>query len=552
MSLWKIYPKKDISEYNDLNLDEVILRILSNRNIDPQSVQYFLEPNYFYDPFKFSGMDKAVARIKKAEKSKEKIVVYGDYDVDGISATSIVWDFLYNKMHCNISPFIPSRFVEGYGLSSNKIKEFAQDGVKLIITVDCGIRDVKNAKLAKDLGIDLIITDHHIISEPIPDSFVNIHPALGYNNPEICGAAVAYKLVTALSKDSKHNTDEYLDLVALATVCDVSKLVGENRAFIKKGLEIINSKQREGIASLLEVSKLDTVDVYHIGFVIGPKINASGRLNDPIYSLRLLSTKNKKASDNLAHKLDSFNLERQTMTRSAVEEAKLQLDDNNSFNIVQSDDWSEGIVGLVAGRITEETGKPTIALTLNNEGVYVGSARSIEHFNIVNMLDEGKDLLIKYGGHEAAAGLQIKKENIDKLKNYSNEYARDIFKGKTMGKVIKIDYEINLSEVDFPLFYKINSLKPFGVGNPQPVFVTYSVLIMSAVNVGSSDKFVKIRLKDKDSEMFINAIWFNSIYTPKDIVKFSYVDIAFNINENIWNNQTELQLKIVDLKAHAV
>lgn len=552
MSLWKIYPKKDISQYKDLKLDEIILRILSNRNINPESVPYFLEPNYFYDSFKFTGMDIAVERIKKAEKSKEKIIVYGDYDVDGISATSIVWDFLYNKMHCNISPFIPSRFVEGYGLSSNKIREFAKDGVSLIITVDCGIRDVKNAKLAKDLGIDLIITDHHIISDPIPDSFVNIHPALGYDNPEICGAAVAYKLVTALAKGSKHNTDEYLDLVALATVCDVSKLIGENRAFIKKGLDIINAKKREGIASLLEISNLETVDVYHIGFVIGPKINASGRLNDPIYSLRLLSTKNKKASDNLASKLNDFNLERQTMTKNAVEEAKLQLDDSNSFNIVQSDSWSEGIVGLVAGRITEETGKPTIALTLNNEGVYVGSARSIEQFNIVNMLDEGKNLLIKYGGHEAAAGLQVKKENIEKLKKHSNEYAKNIFKGKTMGKIIKIDYEINLNEVDFPLFYKVNSLKPFGVGNPQPVFVTYSVMVMSAVNIGSSEKFVKLRFKDKNSEMFINAVWFNSIYTPKDLVKFSYVDILFNINENVWNNQRELQLKIVDLRPHAV
>jgi single-stranded-DNA-specific exonuclease len=552
MSLWKVYPQEDISQYKDLKLDDLISRILLNRNILPSDVPYFLESNYFFDPFKFDGIQKAIERIRKAEKTKEKVVVYGDYDVDGICATSIVWDFLYNKMHCNIAPFIPSRFVEGYGLSSSKIKELAKEGVSLIITVDCGIRDLENAKLAKNLGIDLIVTDHHLIADSLPDSFVNIHPALGYNNPEICGAAVAYKLVTALSQDTVHNTDEYLDLVALATVCDVSKLIGENRAFIKTGLEIINSKQRAGIASLLEVSKLDRVDVYHIGFVIGPKINASGRLTDPIYSLRLLATKNKKASDNLANKLDAFNIERQIMTREAVEESKFQLNDEDFFNVVYSDKWGEGIVGLIAGRLVEETGKPTIALTLNKDDVYIGSARSTERYNIVAMLDSAKDLLLKYGGHEAAAGLQIKKENIDKFKKHSNEFTKKKFKGKISEKIIKIDGEILLKDINYSLFYKLNALKPFGVGNPQPVFVTYSAMVMSAVNLGSSDKFVKIRITDKNKNIFIDTVWFNSIYTPQDIVKFSYIDIVFTINENVWNNKSELQLKVIDIKASVV
>jgi single-stranded-DNA-specific exonuclease len=550
MAYWNIYRNPDVSGYK--GIDSFLAILLANRNISPSEIEYFLNPNYLFDPFLFDGMKTAVSRIKKAIKNKEKILIYGDYDVDGISATSILWDFLYNKMHANAFPFIPSRFTEGYGLNGDKLKEFAKEGYTLVITVDCGIRDTENALLAKKLGIDLIITDHHLISENIPKSFVNIHPALGYGRPEICGAAVAYKLACALNKKNEFDMSEYLDLVCLATICDVSKLIGENRAFVNMGLEIINSRKRPGIDSLIKVSNIDEVDVYHIGFVIGPKINAPGRLYDPIHSLRLLSTKNKKAAENLSSKLHQFNIERQNMTKNALEEAWKQIDGSDFFNIVVSNNWGEGIIGLVAGKITEESGKPTIAITSSeSKGVYVGSARSIENFNIVDMLDKGKEYLIKYGGHEAAAGLQIKFEDIPKLKLHANNYAKEFLKGRIRDKVLKIDFPIHLKNINYDLYNQINLLKPFGVGNPQPIFVSYSCIVMSASNVGNSKKFVKLRLTDKEKNIYIDSIWFSSIYTPEEIVKFGNVDIAFNITENTWNGKSDLQLKILDLKPHS-
>ena len=239
------------------------------------------------------------------------------------------------------------------------------------------------------------------------------------------------------------------------------------------------------------------------------------------------------------------------MTKNALEEAWGQIDGSDFFNIVVSDNWGEGIVGLVAGKITEESGKPTIAITASeSKGVYVGSARSIENFNIVDMLDKGKKYLIKYGGHEAAAGLQIKFEDIPKLKLHANNYAKEFLKGRIRDKVLKIDFPIHLKNINYDLYHQINLLKPFGVGNPQPVFASYSCIVMSASNVGNSKKFVKLRLTDKEKNIYIDSIWFSSIYSPEEIVKFGNVDIAFNITENTWNGKSDLQLRILDLKPH--
>ncbi len=550
MAYWSIYKNKNTSSYDALNLDNILVKILSHRNIEPNDVGYFLNPDHFFDPFSFEGMDKAVKRINKAVESKEKIVIYGDYDVDGVCATSILWSYLYKNLHANVMPFIPSRYTEGYGLNENKIREFRKDGVSLMISVDCGIRDIENAKLAKEIGLDLIVTDHHLIADNLPKSFVNIHPALGYGNPEICGAAVAFKVVCALNKKLKYNTEEYLDLVALATICDVSKMRGENRAFVKKGLEVINSKKRVGIASLMEVSELDNIDVYHIGFVLGPQINAPGRLFDPIYSLRLISTENREVALSLAHKLNDFNKERQKLTKEGVLDARSKLKNESFLNFVFSDKWSEGIVGLIAGRLTEESGKPSIAMTLSENGIYIGSARSIEGFNIVDLLDRNKDLLLKYGGHEAAAGLQVREENILELKNNLKKTAKELFLGKIQEKIIKIDLELQFSDITLSLFHKIDLLKPFGVGNPQPVFVIYGVYVMYVVNIGNKDSFVKMKVTDRSKEKFITAIWFSSPFTTDQIIKFSCIDIVFNLSENLWNNKREIQMKIIDLKPH--
>ncbi len=603
MAQWKLYPKikdlrtKDlnpgISLYKDLNLDDIIIQLLYNRGILEGSSLLDLK-SFLYDeidstilknrdPYKFKDMKLTIARIKKAVKSREKIQIYGDYDVDGICATSILWDFLYNKMKADVRPFIPSRFIDGYGLNKTQIEKASKEGITLIITVDCGIRDVENAKIAKNLGIDLIITDHHLPPQTLPQSYAIIHPTIGYDYPDLCGAGVALKIVEALSKESKpkdsksssrsnkarygdFDISEYYDLAALATVCDVSNLTGENRSILKKGLNVINMRKRKGLDALISVSEIDNIDVYKIGYILGPKINATGRLYDALDGVRLLNTQNQEVAEKLSKKLHGMNIERQKLTFNGVEKAKTKISKDDFFNLVYDDTWHEGIVGLIAGRLTSETGKPTIALTKKGD-LYIGSGRSIEGFNIVEALDEFSDILEAYGGHAAACGLRIKKENIEELKNGLNKLAEKYFKefeshGSSSGnkslnigndfKIIHIDTQIALSDITFDFLYKIKILEPYGRGNAIPTFKVAGAEVLSVFNIGAKDNFVKMKITDKNSGNVFDAVWFSSIYKPDQIINFSYVDIAFTLEDNVWRDKHNLQLKVIDLKPHIV
>jgi single-stranded-DNA-specific exonuclease len=558
MSEWKVYPKIKDSEKllytkHDINaMNSIIFQILKNRGIEPQDIEEFLFNEEGQDPFLFTSMKKVVTRIKKAVKNNEKILIYGDYDVDGIAAVSILWDYIYNKMKGNVSPFIPSRFTDGYGLSKKQIEKAKKDGVSLIITVDCGIKDVDNAKLAKDLGIDLIITDHHLKGEILPDAFAIIHPRMGYNFPDLCGAAVAMKITDALSFGTNFDTSEYLDLAALATVCDVSNLTGENRSIVKRGLRVINSRKRQGLDALTQVYKIQNIEVYHLGYILGPKINATGRLYDALDGLRLLNTKDKNSASQLALKLHNMNIERQKLTFEGLESARLQISSEDNFNVLFSDSWNQGIVGLIAGRVTEETGKPTLALTLKSDDLYVGSGRSIDGFNIVESLDSVSEYLEGYGGHAAACGLKVRKNNIPHIKKQLDEFAKAQFKGKILGKTIKIDDTIKLSDINEALFHDVQQLYPFGRANPTPIFLIQGVQVLSAFNIGASPKFVKMKLTDSDTHHIFDAIWFDSVYTPADIIKFSYLDVVFAIEDNVWENKHNLQLKIVDLRPKVI
>jgi single-stranded-DNA-specific exonuclease len=600
MAQWKLYPKikylglkdldlkdlnsKDMSLYKDLNLDEVIIQLLYNRGIlkndsTPEDLKAFLydeiDPSILKnrDPYKFKDMKRVVTRIKKAVKSRgsgsrEKIQIYGDYDVDGICATSILWDFLYNKMKADVRPFIPSRFTDGYGLNKEQIEKASKEGITLIITVDCGIRDVENAKIAKDLGIDLIISDHHLPPKTLPQAYAIVHPLIGYNYADLCGAGVALKIVEALAKDSKYENfdiSEYYDLAALATVCDVSNLTLENRTILKRGLNVINMRKRKGLDALISVSEIDNIDVYKIGYILGPKINATGRLYDALDGVRLLNTQSKEVAEKLSKKLHDMNIERQKLTFQGVEKAKTKISKDNFFNLVYDDMWHEGVVGLIAGRLTSDTGKPTIALTKKGD-VYIGSGRSVDGFNIVEALDQFSDILEAYGGHAAACGLRIKKENIEKLHIGLNKLAEKYFNGSSNNsrfknktssiendfKIIYIDKQLVLGDITFDFLDKIKILEPHGRGNSTPIFKVAGAEVLSVFNIGSKDNFVKMKITDKNSGNVFDAVWFSSIYKPDQIINFSYVDIAFTLEDNIWRDKHTLQLKIVDLKPHIV
>ena len=552
MTLWNIYPKLDEPNVlNDISLSPLLKQILFNRNIEKEYVLEFLNPSTVGDPFKFQDMKKAIGRIESATANKEKILVYGDYDVDGITGTSLLFDFLKTKMKANVDPFLPSRFTDGYGLNSKRIKEAKENNYSLIITVDCGIRDIENVKLANSLGIDVIITDHHLLDTKLPDAYAIIHPSLGYEYTDLTGAGVAFKLINALN-NGKYDLSSYLDLVSLSIVCDVVPTIGENRYMLRKGIDIINSKNRLGIKHLMSVSSVEVADTYHLGFVLGPKLNAAGRLYDAFDGLNLLLSTDDNTAHKFALKLHNMNMERQKIMRSSVEKAMKQINYSDNFNVVEDDNWNEGIVGLIAGRITEETGKPTIALTAKEGDLYTGSARSIKDFNIVEYLQMNSDILESFGGHKYAAGLKIRKKNIEKLRINLENLAKKSFKNKSFDKVINIDSVINLEDITFDLYSELQVLKPYGVLNPEPVFLAQNTKVLLAYNVGENEKFVKMKISDKNGGVLFDAIWFSSVYSPKQIIDFSYVDLVFHIDINEWNNKKTLQLKIIDLKAKII
>ena len=545
MSLWQIAPKIPPSLHYH-GLDKITSQLLYNRGVMPDDAKSFLLADTYYDSMLFTDMGKVVERIRLAVYSSEKILVYGDYDVDGICAVSILWDYLYTKMHANVIPFIPSRFNDGYGLSQKQVDKFISDGTSLIITVDCGITAVSVAEHIKKLGIDLIVTDHHHPKDELPDCFAIIHPQRGYPFQEITGSAVAYKLIQAISGNL--DTTEYMDLVALSTICDIVDLKSENRSFVKSGLKVINSKKRVGIAKLMEISNIDFVDVYHIGYILGPKINASGRIYDAFDGLRLLSTKKEEYAHLLAVKLDNLNKERKKLLEDTLSSIIPKIDSSLDFNLVVSDDWHEGIIGLVAGRITEVSNRPSIVLTKKTKDLYIGSARSVNGFNIVNYLEKNSSLLEGFGGHTAAAGLQIKQKNIPILKKSLETDASQFFKNVTKEKTINIDDVVSMSNVNESLYDEINTLSPFGKGNPIPVFLMQGVKILSAYNVGKSNEFLKMKLTDKDGDSIFDAIWFTPNLTTDILSTLAYIDIVFSLNKNVWGNVSKIEFRIIDLK----
>ena len=549
MTLWNIQTKLDNSFLENDNTHSLFLKqILYNRGILEDTYLEFLNPSKMGDPFKFNDMKKVVARIGSAIKKGEKILVYGDYDVDGITGTTALFDFLKSKLNANVSAFLPSRFTDGYGLNANRIKKAKDDGYSIIITVDCGIRDVDNIDLANKLGMDVIITDHHLMGKKLPNAFAIIHPALGYGYTDLTGCGVAFKLISALAK-GKYDVTQYLDLVALSIICDVVPVTGENRFMLKTGLDIINSKNRVGLKHLMDVSSIDQADVYHLGFVLGPKLNAAGRLYDAFDGLNLLLEEDNTTAHNYALKLHVMNMERQKMMKEGVDMALKQINYSDNFNIVEHDSWGEGIVGLIAGRLTEETGKPTIALTCKEGDLYIGSARSIKDFNIVKHLEDISELLESFGGHKYAAGLKIRKKNIEKFRISLEKIAKEEFKNRNFDKTINIDAIINLEDITFDLYRELLILKPYGVSNPEPLFLIENVKVLSAYNVGNNEKFIKMKFGNRRGSVLIDAIWFNSIYSPLQIINFSYIDVVANIDINSWNDRKILQLKIVDLKA---
>lgn len=542
----------------------ILKQILFNRgmgNYDEASAFLRALPGHDTDPFKFTGMDAAVDRILFAISHNEPVAVYGDYDVDGVTATALLVDAL-NALGANVRHYIPNRFEEGYGLNKDALDALKADGVKLVITVDCGIRSPDEALHARTLGLDLIITDHHHPDgDNLPPAFAVINPKQHgdiYPDKDLAGVGIAYKLAEALCQKMNGQAmslrlTDLLDLVALGTVADLAPLVGENRSLVRKGLKQIRETKRQGLYSLCNVAKtqIGKITAGNIGFMLGPRLNASGRLESALASFELLTTTDVMRAGQLAQQLDVQNYHRQSLTRSTQQQAEqiATSEDPDAFLLFAAhEDFNPGVVGLAASRLTEVFYRPSVVASKGTEETR-GSCRSIPEFHITDALDLCKDLLVRHGGHAAAAGFTVRNENLPELVSRLKEIARDQLEGRDLRHVLSADMEVSLSQLSFEVLSHLEYLEPTGYGNPDAVFVSRDVKIKSFRAVGSEGKHLKVTFEDERGQPF-DSIGFRMGHLQSTLPH--RVDVMYHIEANEYNGRKSLQLNLKDIKAAGV
>ena len=540
----------------------VLKQILFNRGFSTDAeARAFLkaETDSNNDPFQLIGMQAAVDRIRFALEHEEPIAIYGDYDVDGVTATALLVQAL-EGLGADVRGYIPNRFDEGYGLNKDALDSLKADGVMLVITVDCGIRSPDEALHAQTIGLELIISDHHH-----PDG-LNLPPALAVINPkqhgdpypdkELAGVGIAYKIAEALFSfhpSSSYNLQSLLDLVALGTVADLAPLVGENRSLVRKGLRQIRETKRQGLFSLAGVAqvKLDKITAGNIGFMLGPRLNASGRLESALASFELLTTTDFMKAGQLAQQLDVQNRQRQTITKSMqaqAEEMALGEDPNAFLFFAAHEDFNPGVVGLTASRLTEVYYRPAVVAAKGPEETR-GSCRSIPEFHITDALDLCKDLLVRHGGHAAAAGFTVKNENLPELVSRLKEIAKDQLDGKDLRQTLTADMEVALEELNFDVLKHLTYLEPTGYGNPDAVFVSRDVKLRASRVVGSEGRHLKLTLEDSRGATY-DCIGFRLGGLQESLPP--RLDVMFNLEANEWNGRTSLQLNLKDIKATGI
>ncbi|MFL7870350.1 MAG: single-stranded-DNA-specific exonuclease RecJ [Anaerolineales bacterium] len=541
----------------------VLRQILFNRGYATDAeARAFLkaEPNFDTDPFQMTGMQAAVERIRFALEHDEPIAIYGDYDVDGVTSTALLVDVL-SAFGGKASGYIPNRFDEGYGLNNEALSQLKDEGVKLIITVDCGIRSPDETQHARAIGLDLIITDHHHPSEgPLPPALAVINPKQAgdvYPDKDLAGVGIAYKLAEALtshqpSADSFQLTS-LLDLVALGTVADLAPLVGENRFLVRRGLRQMRETTRQGLFSLAAVSEINLVklNATDIGFRLGPRLNAAGRLDEALAAYELLTTTDVFKAGQLAQQLDVQNRERQRITREmqSQAEALALADETEAFLLFAAhQDFNPGVVGLAASRLTETYYRPSIVAHIDTETTR-GSCRSIPEFHITDALDQCADILVRHGGHAAAAGFTVENDKLDELVSRLKAIAKEQLGGQDLRPTLTADAEILLTEVRPELLDNLKYLEPTGYGNPNAVFVARDVRVKYARTVGADGKHLKMTLED-ESGMTHDAIGFRLGHLQPDLPE--RVDLMFTYEINEYNGRVNYQLNLKDVKAAGV
>ncbi|MBE0685404.1 MAG: single-stranded-DNA-specific exonuclease RecJ [Anaerolineaceae bacterium] len=549
---WIIAPKIPAEIQNELSgFSEIMKQILYNRGItDSISAAHFFdkEANAF-DPFLMKDMEKAVERIFKAIDSQESIAVFGDYDADGITSTALLTEVL-STLGAKVTPYIPER-EDGYGVNTNAIDFLHDQRISLIITVDCGIRSPEELRYAQELGMTVIVTDHHVPAEIIPDVHSVICPRVKddhYPDKNLAGVGIAYKLAQALfqrKSGSIEFADEWLDLAAIGTVADVVPLLGENRLIVAKGLSAIRFSRRVGLKSLISVAGFDQrkINTLDISFGIAPRLNAAGRLDSPKKALKLLLTKDMNEAGLLSQELDDINRKRQKITQNMQELAQKEIDENKLIIHVFDKEFTSGLVGLVSAKLTEFFYRPSIVGFVGEEYTRA-SCRSIPEFHITHALDKCENLLVRHGGHAMAAGFTVANENIDQLIHALEMIAETELNPNDLRPKINVDLEIPLRLIPDDILRELDQLEPLGAENSEAVFVSRGVEVKNARTVGKDENHLKLRLRDKHAEY--DAIAFNQGYWGKEMP--TRIDMVYSIERNHYNGNIYKQLRVKDLK----
>lgn len=537
-----------------LGVPSILARLLWRRGIrSTETAQRFLYPGLsgFYDPFLMKDMDKTVERIRRAIDAQEPVMVYGDYDADGATATSVLYLAL-RELGAQVDYYIPDRFSEGYGLNGPAIEQAKEKGYGLVITVDNGISAVEQVALANSLGLDLIVTDHHTPPEVLPDAYAILNPkqpGCTYPDSMLAGVGVVLKLVQALYG---RLPDEFLDLAALGTVADLAPLQDENRLITLFGLEKMNESPRMGIKALIEVAGLTEkkITAGHIGFSFGPRINASGRLDSATYAVELLTTEDPVKAGELAQFLEDRNQERQTLCETIFEEAAELIEANRHWLdgrvlVVASRGWNEGVIGIVASRIVERYHRPTLVFSISDEKCKA-SARSIAGFDLYAALTRCADLLDHYGGHKMAAGLSLQEDKLDELRVRLNEIAEEVLTEADMTPALDIDMEVDLRDVDLRLVEQIQALAPFGFGNPSPRFAVRGLALESTRVVGKDAAHLQLRVRQNGRQL--DCIAFRRSEEQHLLDALASIDLAGELAVNEWRGRQSLQMVLGDWK----
>lgn len=540
---------------------EIIARVLANRGIKSVTgSKEFFNPklNQLYNPYKMQDMDIATDRIITNIRSKNPILIYGDYDVDGTTGASMLYLAL-TELGAKVIPYIPNREKEGYGLSKVGIDKAKELGINLIVTCDCGINAFKPIKYADSLKIDVIITDHHIPDENLPDAYAILNPRrtdCDYPFKDLCGGGVGFKLTCALSEKMDQPEDlmhKYLDLVTLGTCADMVTIKDENRIIVKHGLKLLSNGSKPGITALLKLVGLEnkSISVGQLVFGVAPKINAAGRLGDANRSVELLTTTDKQRAKSLANELMRENHKRQIIQQEVVDAAfnmiHANIDLNNERAIVLAGkEWHPGVIGIVASKVKEEFHRPTVIISYDKNGVGKGSARSISGLDLYNALAASSKYLVDFGGHAMAAGLTVKEKSFDKFKKEFTKYVNNTINDEQLIPSIKLEGILKLKDIDSRFIDFLDKLAPYGPGNMRPSFASKRVEIVDNPRVvGNGDHIV---FKVRQNQKVVSAIGFNMSEHYEKLIKGLPIDLTYVVEVNEWQGRELVQLNVRDIK----